>query len=307
MHRLQATIFGIILLFAIGATVTPAFAASQAATAGPQIVTLVNQDRVGAGLSALTEDPRLTLIAEARAQYMVLHGFFSHCSGGEADTSCPLSGYDFVARELSAGIDLQLPGTTTAENLALNNYPAATAAAQTNTAWLNSPEHKANIMDSRVTYTGVAAACCFVGSVGGQQVTAADNAWIYVQEFSGGPGAVPPTVTTETATASLPVATLPGISPITGDACQYILGFATLHSLDAADIGGCLNDQHFAPNGDAQQTTANGLMAWRKADNWTAFTNGYRTWINGPAGLVSRLNTQRFGWEANPDGLPLAP
>ncbi len=27
-------------------------------------------------------------------------------------------------------------------------------------------------------------------------------------------------------------------------------------------------------------------MAWRKADNWTAFTNGYKTWLNGPNGLV---------------------
>ncbi len=88
--------------------------------------------------------------------------------------------------------------------------------------------------------------------------------------------------------------------------CQYILGFATLHGQDTADTGGCLTDQHFAPNGDAQQTTTNGLMAWRKADNWTAFTNGYRTWINGPSGLASRLNTQRFSWEANPDGLPVA-
>jgi hypothetical protein len=88
--------------------------------------------------------------------------------------------------------------------------------------------------------------------------------------------------------------------------CQYILGFATLHALDTADTGNCLDNQVFAANGDAQQHTTNGLMAWRKADNWTAFTNGYWTWINGPNGLAKRLNTQRYSWEANPDGLPLA-
>jgi hypothetical protein len=38
---------------------------------------------------------------------------------------------------------------------------------------------------------------------------------------------------------------------------------------------------------------------WRKADNWTAFTDGYRTWVNGPAGLVRRLNTERFPWEGD--------
>ena len=47
-----------------------------------------------------------------------------------------------------------------------------------------------------------------------------------------------------------------------------------------------------------QQTTG-GLLVWRKADNWTAFTDGYRTWINGPNGLVQRLNTERFEWEAD--------
>jgi hypothetical protein len=88
--------------------------------------------------------------------------------------------------------------------------------------------------------------------------------------------------------------------------CQYVLGFATLHALDAPDTGDCLDNQAFAANGDAQQHTTNGLMAWRKADNWTAFTNGYWTWINGPNGLAKRLNTQRYSWEANPDGLPPA-
>lgn len=80
-------------------------------------------------------------------------------------------------------------------------------------------------------------------------------------------------------------------------ACQFVLGFKTLHDLDAADIGDCSENQSFQPNGDAQQHTTKGLLAWRKADNWTAFTNGYKTWINGPAGLVNRLNTDRFPWE----------
>ena len=86
----------------------------------------------------------------------------------------------------------------------------------------------------------------------------------------------------------------------TPGACQFILGFRTLHDLDSDDVGECLSDQTFVANGDAQQPTTKGLMVWRKADNWTAFTNGYMTWINGPNGLVSRLNTDRFDWEAPP-------
>ena len=92
--------------------------------------------------------------------------------------------------------------------------------------------------------------------------------------------------------------------------CQFILGFATLKALiddaEGADkVGECLEDQRFNPvNGDALQQTTGGLMVWRKADNWTAFTDGYRTWINGPNGLQARLNTETFDWEASPTSTP---
>ena len=45
------------------------------------------------------------------------------------------------------------------------------------------------------------------------------------------------------------------------------------------------------------QQTANGLLVWRKADNFTAFTDGYRSWIAGPYGVQARLNSERFFWE----------
>jgi hypothetical protein len=80
--------------------------------------------------------------------------------------------------------------------------------------------------------------------------------------------------------------------------CQLVLGFKSLHDLAAADVGDCTENQSSLPNGDAQQHTTKGLMIWRKADNWTAFTDGYKTWINGPDGLAIRLNTDRFPWEA---------
>src|SRR5262249_29180817 len=39
--------------------------------------------------------------------------------------------------------------------------------------------------------------------------------------------------------------------------------------------------------------------AWRKTDNWTAFTDGDRTWIQGPAGIQDRPNAERFSWESD--------
>ncbi len=87
--------------------------------------------------------------------------------------------------------------------------------------------------------------------------------------------------------------------------CQFVLGFKTLRDLIGHDIvGECLENERYAANGNSEQPTTGGLLVWLKADNWTAFTDGYRTWINGPNGLAQRLNTERFAWEADyaPDG-----
>ena len=84
------------------------------------------------------------------------------------------------------------------------------------------------------------------------------------------------------------------------DHCEFRLGFKTLRDLIGHDIvGECLENEHYNEISDSNQQSTGGLMAWRKADNWTAFTDGYRTWINGPNGLVQRLNTERFPWEAD--------
>ena len=82
--------------------------------------------------------------------------------------------------------------------------------------------------------------------------------------------------------------------------CQFVLGFNTLRDLIGNEVvGECLENEHHNEIGDSVQQTTGGLLVWRKADNWTAFTDGYRTWLNGPNGLVQRLNTERFEWEAD--------
>ena len=63
-------------------------------------------------------------------------------------------------------------------------------------------------------------------------------------------------------------------------------------------VGQPLEDEHYQPNGDSAQGTTQGLMVWRKADNWTAFTTGSRTWVNGVNGVQERGNDERFPWEA---------
>jgi hypothetical protein len=86
--------------------------------------------------------------------------------------------------------------------------------------------------------------------------------------------------------------------------CEFRLGFKAIADRIPAVVGSCLEDEHFNPaNGDSLQQTSRGLLVWRKADNFTAFTDGHRSWVNGPYGLQQRLNTERFPWE---DGQPAA-
>ena len=87
--------------------------------------------------------------------------------------------------------------------------------------------------------------------------------------------------------------------------CGFTLGFRALRDLIPGIVGDCLQDEWHKPDdGNTLQRTTGGLLVWRKADNWTAFTDGATTWINGPFGLQSRPNGgPLFGWEA-PPGTP---
>jgi cyclophilin family peptidyl-prolyl cis-trans isomerase len=81
--------------------------------------------------------------------------------------------------------------------------------------------------------------------------------------------------------------------------CGFTLGFKALRDQIPTEVGACLENERFNPlNGNAEQRTSGGLLVWRKADNWTAFTNGATTGLNGPDGLASRPNDgPRFPWE----------
>ncbi len=86
--------------------------------------------------------------------------------------------------------------------------------------------------------------------------------------------------------------------PAFASAPAFQLGFKALAVQIPDIVGTPLEDEHHGTNGDGLQQTSNGLMVWRKADNWTAFTNGSWTWIDGPYGLQDRSNNARFPWEA---------
>lgn len=100
--------------------------------------------------------------------------------------------------------------------------------------------------------------------------------------------------------------------PVRAASCRFVLGFATLHALLPGVVGDCLEDERHDPaTGDGFQRTGRGLLFWRKRDNVAAFTDGSSTWIVAPRRALGetpiehRLNTVRFPWEPNPDGLPV--
>jgi hypothetical protein len=97
------------------------------------------------------------------------------------------------------------------------------------------------------------------------------------------------------------VASIPGAR-----SCRVVLGFGQLQALiGRAIVGDCIEDERFDPTWDvAVQATTSGLFVFRRVDGTVAFTDGYRTWLLGPAGFQRRFNTQRYCWE--PDAEPRA-
>lgn len=96
---------------------------------------------------------------------------------------------------------------------------------------------------------------------------------------------------------------LQGSPPGDTATCYFVLGFAALRALIPTTAGACVDDERHDPDtGDGLQHTTTGLMVWRKVDNYTAFTDGYHTWVDGRYGLETRLNGEYLPWEAGGSG-----
>jgi uncharacterized protein YkwD len=110
-----------------------------------QELALVNADRRAAGLSALAESAVLDRIAAARAQDMVDSGYFGHYRPGHSTLA--------VLELLRAnGASFSWYG----ENIIWESgQPAGSIATHFNTWWMNSPEHRANILNPRYRHIGI--------------------------------------------------------------------------------------------------------------------------------------------------------
>lgn len=123
------------------ATATPAApvaAVSTKATFSKQIVALVNKERAAAGLSPVSGLDSLHKVASAKATDMRANNYFSHTSPTYG------SPFDMMA---AFGVTYRAAG----ENIAMGQKtPEAVM-----TAWMNSPGHRANILNANFNYIGV--------------------------------------------------------------------------------------------------------------------------------------------------------
>lgn len=118
------------------------FPSRASATISPSsIVEMTNKERVALGLDVLSENSALTTAAQAKANDMAARGYFSH---NTPDGRTPWQFMDEAGYKYSSA----------GENLAVDYIDNAILV----NAWMNSPGHRANIVNGAYQEIGVASA-----------------------------------------------------------------------------------------------------------------------------------------------------
>jgi uncharacterized protein YkwD len=109
---------------------------------------VLNAERARHGLRALRLNPRLSRAASRHSEDMARHGYFDHTSQ---------SGASFVDRIRRTGYLNGARSWKVAENIAWGTAWLASPRAITK-AWMNSPGHRANILDASYREVGIGVA-----------------------------------------------------------------------------------------------------------------------------------------------------
>lgn len=115
------------------------------------IVSATNKERKANGKKELTVNTKLTKSAQYKAEDMLTRQYFDHVGPNNETISVIISkeGYEYII----IGENLAMGGFTSAEEIV--------------TAWMNSPGHRANILNERYTEIGIGIA---VGTYKGKRV-----------------------------------------------------------------------------------------------------------------------------------------
>jgi uncharacterized protein YkwD len=138
--------------------VTPPTETNRRALEALDIVALSNVERMRAGLPLLLWNQRLVAVAEAKAVDMIEKQYFDHVSPDGTDIGILMDRYRYDYLRVG-------------ENLAMGDFASSSHVVD---GWMNSPGHRANIMNAAFTEIGVAA---IRGAYEGREV------WYAVQEF----------------------------------------------------------------------------------------------------------------------------
>ena len=181
-------------------------------TADSDLFTLTNQDRTSNGVAALTSSSTLSAIGEAapysgcggagtiygRAQDMINRNYFSH-------EIPPCNQYVFSMMS-AFGVGYRSAG----ENIGWVSGESDGGAASSwiNTAFMNSADHKANILNPNYTELGIGSATTAAGQSWTGAGSSVQNVWIFAEEFAqvGSPATPPPTPPPTPATSTPPPA-----------------------------------------------------------------------------------------------------
>ncbi len=106
---------------------------------------LHNQQRAANGVGALQIDPTLVAVARQRAQDMATNNYFAHVSPSGQTAFDIIDAYGYV---------YALAG----ENIARNNYPVSQSVTVAMDGFMNSPGHRANILEGQFTKVGIGVA-----------------------------------------------------------------------------------------------------------------------------------------------------
>lgn len=104
-----------------------------------------NQQRAANGVAPLQLDATLVEIARQRAQDMATNNYFAHVS------PTGQTAFDIMN---SYGYTYSIAG----ENIARNNYPPSQTVDVAMTGFMNSPGHRANILEPKFTKVGIGVA-----------------------------------------------------------------------------------------------------------------------------------------------------
>jgi uncharacterized protein YkwD len=126
-----------------GADLVPA--ADNLAQVGQATLCLLNEQRAAQGLRPLVVSVRLGTASVGYSQRMVEQAFFAHVSPDGGTLVDRLSAVGYVSR---AG------GWVAGENIGWGQGPLSTARSMV-TAWMNSPGHRANILDAEYRDIGL--------------------------------------------------------------------------------------------------------------------------------------------------------